>query len=66
NVNDEIVEGDILEDINVLTCDYKKLYFKSGLLDGGILMGDTSKGGVLIKGIRNGMQKKDILKKIYG
>ncbi|MGL5124188.1 MAG: FAD-dependent oxidoreductase [Fusobacteriaceae bacterium] len=65
NVNDEILEGDILEEINVLTCDYKKLYFKSGLLDGGILMGDTSKGGILIKGIRNGMQKKDILKKIY-
>ncbi len=66
NVNDEIEEGDILEDINVSTCDYKKLYFKSGLLEGGILMGDTSKGGVLIKGIRTGMQKKDILKKIYG
>lgn len=64
-VNDSSENIELVEDLNIKNCNYKKLYFKDGTLTGGILLGDTSKGGILIKAIRTGMSKKDILQRIY-
>lgn len=44
---------------------YKKLVFKDEVLKGAILIGDTSKQVAIVKGVREGISKKDILSKIY-
>lgn len=41
---------------------YKKVYFKNGVITGGILIGDTSKSSVLLKGVRGGYTKEKVMK----
>lgn len=57
---------DSLCEVDEDTCNYKKIYFnKDNLLVGGILVGDTSKGITIIKGIKDGINKNNFLKKLY-
>ena len=44
---------------------YKKLVFDKGVLKGAILIGDTSKSVSVMKGVREGIRKNDILLKMY-
>lgn len=57
---------DALEDMDTCENSYKKFIFESGTIVGGILLGDSSKGGELVKAVRGHMEKKELLKKIYG
>ncbi|MDD2427789.1 MAG: FAD-dependent oxidoreductase [Eubacteriales bacterium] len=40
---------------------FKKLYFADGKIVGGILIGDTSKKGVIIKGFKTGASKEEMI-----
>ncbi|MGL4402188.1 MAG: NAD(P)/FAD-dependent oxidoreductase [Fusobacteriaceae bacterium] len=57
---------DALEDMDTCENSYKKFIFNSRKIVGGILLGDSSKGGELVKAVRSNMEKKELLKKIYG
>ncbi|MGL5964082.1 MAG: NAD(P)/FAD-dependent oxidoreductase [Fusobacteriaceae bacterium] len=66
NVHFEEGGCDSLEDTDKCENSYKKFIFDNGKLKGGILIGDNSKGGELVKATRSCMEKREFLKKIYG
>ncbi|MGL4253174.1 MAG: NAD(P)/FAD-dependent oxidoreductase [Fusobacteriaceae bacterium] len=66
NVHFEESGCDALEDMDTCENSYKKFIFNSRKIVGGILLGDNSKGGELVKAVRGSMEKKELLKKIYG
>lgn len=56
---------DSLAEVDSEMMNYKKLYFKDEKLTGGILIGDISKGVTIITGIKNSINKSNLLKKLY-
>lgn len=44
---------------------YRKFFFKNEILVGALLIGDTGKSGAVIKGVREGVRKIQILAKLY-
>lgn len=65
NVNEEKENIEVLTELDLESCNYKKMYFNLEKIEGGILLGDISKGGILMKAVGKQMLKKEILKKIY-
>lgn len=57
--------SETLSEIDYDNLNYKKMYFKEDILSAGILIGDISKGVQIIKGIRENIEKNNLLKKIY-
>lgn len=66
NVHLEEDGCDALEDMDRCENSYKKFIFNNGAVVGGILLGDNTKGGELVKAVRGGLEKRELLKKIYG
>lgn len=60
--SDSSVEYEIYEDFDGKN--YKKLYFKNGILSGGILIGDISKTVCLIKGFEKRKNMEEMIEKI--
>ncbi len=58
-------ETDYVEEYDAAKKIYKKLVFSEGVLKGAILIGDTSKSIAIIKAVREGIRKNDILAKMY-
>lgn len=56
---------DYVEEYDEIKKIYKKLIFKNGILIGAILIGDTSKSVAVMKGVKEGMRKADILARLY-
>lgn len=60
--SDSNVEYETYEDFDGKN--FKKLYFKNGILSGGILIGDTSKTVALIEGFKKSKKKEEMIEKI--
>lgn len=56
---------ELVEDFDADNEVYRKLFFKKGLLTGALLVGDTAKSLAIIKGVREGIRKNEILSKLY-
>lgn len=57
--------GETVVDYNAEKNIYRKFFFKSEILVGALLIGDTGKSVALIKGVREGVKKIQVLAKLY-
>lgn len=64
-IKSEVKCQEIVEDYNETGDTYIKLFFENEVLKGAILIGDTSKSISVIKGVREGEKKNQIMMKIY-
>jgi NAD(P)H-nitrite reductase large subunit len=60
--SDQNAEYDVYKDYDGKN--FTKLYFRNGVLSGGILIGDTSKTAVLVEGLEKGKNKEEMIDKI--
>ncbi|MGY0394177.1 FAD-dependent oxidoreductase [Fusobacterium sp. SYSU M8A802] len=57
--------GETVVDYNAEKNIYRKFFFKNEILVGALLIGDTGKSVAVIKGVREGIRKIQILAKLY-
>lgn len=57
--------GETVVDYNAEKNIYRKFFFKNEILVGALLIGDTGKSVAVIKGVREGVRKIQILAKLY-
>ncbi|WP_291259056.1 FAD-dependent oxidoreductase [Fusobacterium sp.] len=57
--------GETVVDYNAEKNIYRKFFFKNEILVGALLIGDTGKSVALIKGVREGVKKIQVLAKLY-
>lgn len=65
DVHSDSLENDYVEEFDRDKKIYKKFVFSNGILKGAILIGDTAKSISIIRGVREGIRKSDILAKLY-
>ena len=65
DIHGESSESDYLIEYNKEKNIYRKFIFSNGILVGAILIGDTSKSIAIIRGVREGIRKNEILAKLY-
>lgn len=64
-INTENSQNDYVIEYNKEKNVYRKFVFSNGVLVGAILIGDTSKSIAIIRGVREGIRKNEILAKLY-